>query len=73
MFFTLSLPIYIFGEYIGSKLFSGRISQTIDKSERIASGPRIAYSLLIGIIYLVSISIIYYLFQCFLQKHFTLY
>jgi len=70
MLFTLSLPIYIFEEYIGSKLFSGKISQTIDKSERIISGPRMAYALLIGIIYLVSMCIIYYLFKGFWHKHF---
>lgn len=49
--FIFGLPTMILGEFIGEKLFSDKISQTIDKDnkDKIISIRRMGYALVIGI------------------------
>lgn len=64
----------ILGEFIGEKLFSDKVSQTIDKDkkDKIISIRRMAYALIIGIITTVVILLLGYFLQSHVGAHFNI-
>lgn len=68
------LPAMILGEFIGEKLFSDKVSQTIDKDkkDKIISIRRMAYALIIGIITTVVILLLGYFLQSHVGAHFNI-
>jgi uncharacterized membrane protein len=73
--FIFGLPTIILGEYIGEKLFSDKISQTIDKKnrEKIISIRRMAYALIIGIVATAVTIVVGYLTRKHLGAHFSIH
>jgi len=73
--FILGLPIMILGEFIGEKLFSEKISQSIDKDkkDKIISIQRMAYALIIGSLTIVVIVILGFFLRKYVGAHFKIY
>lgn len=73
--FIFGLPTIIFGELIGEKLFSDKVSQKIDrdKKDKIISIRRMAYALIIGIITTVVIVLLGYFLRRHVGDHFAIY
>jgi len=68
------LPTMILGEFIGEKLFSDKISQTIDKDkkDKIISIRRMAYALIIGILTTAVIVLLGNLLRRHVGAHFSI-
>ncbi|GBE39404.1 hypothetical protein BMS3Bbin08_02026 [bacterium BMS3Bbin08] len=67
-----AVPVLLVGEFIGEKLFSDKISDTIDpnrKNKQISPG-RMSYQLLIGVLYVVLLILAMHKFGDSLKTHF---
>jgi len=67
---TLGFPAWLFGEYIGEKLLSHKLSNAIDSSEKKLSFFRMGSAFITMVFFLAFISGIYYYFKGFWIKHF---
>lgn len=73
--FIFGLPSLILCEFIGEKLFSNKISHTIDKDkkDKIISIRRMAYALTIGIIITVVVTLLGYFLRMHVGEYFHIY
>lgn len=71
--FLFGLPTMLLGEFLGEKLFSEKISQKIDKKDKIISIRRMAYALIIGIVTTAVIVLLGYLLRRHVSAHFNIY
>ncbi len=70
---ALGGPFWIFGEYLGDKLFGEKVSKYIDSSERKVSALRIVYGVVVMVIILAFTMGVNYYFRSFWTKHFTIW
>jgi amino acid transporter len=69
----LAVPVMVIGSFIGEKLFSDKISDTIDpkRKNKQISPRRMYYQLLIGVIYVVLLLLVIHEFGDKIKTHFN--
>ncbi len=67
---TFGFPTWIFGEYLGEKIFSNKISESIDSKEKKISFFRMEYAFIIMILFLIFWAGLYHYFKGFWIRHF---
>jgi hypothetical protein len=70
--FLFCFPLLLLGEYLSEKLFSKKISSSLDPShkEKVISLKRMTYALVVGIIIAVFITSLVYFFRDNIGKYF---